>query len=943
MIYRDYGTPRLFLTTNYTNGYRGLRGQFYVRQCGGYFYNPEGEFTSPNYPDNYPSDMYCIWYFKFDWGTRLSVSFAEFNLDPDCSKDYIQLSQGWLRDAPVSRKFCGSQSPPELHSTESEIRVIFKATATQISQAFRKFKMQVRNSGHMCGGLLMHRMGTIESKDYGSRYENNVECVWTIEMPVGFHINFTFVDRFDLEVSTDCTRDYVVFQELLTSESDQWTEFGRYCGHTAPDPFKSRTNKVQVIFHSNEDTNGDGFRLKYQIACGDVFTAPTGVITSPNYPNNYNNHIRCEYLIVRDPKDYITIQFDDFNVEPHTTCIWDAVDIYLGNSTAASHQGTYCGAEKPPVTVSAGALLLIFRSDPSVSDKGFKASYSVSACGGNLTDESGQISSPLHPTAYMRDMDCVWLISVRPNRVIEAKFISIDLQECYKCYCDSVEIRDGINGSAPLIGRYCSEDTHTGSVIKSSDNTLWVRFKTDRYSEKTGFRLGYRTTLGEVQGCGGVFNGTTQGTIQSPDIDGDGKYDLDLNCWYHIIVADDKMVKVTFERMDIEESPANSSRCSYDYLEVRDGLTHQSSLIDRFCGSTLPNPIIGSTNKLVLQFLSDSYGQRTGFKARYEAIDRICGGFLNVTNVSQTIESPNYPNGYPSSLRCRWYLDIDHSISSSYLDNIRLKFLDLDVSCYNNDYIEFSARSNARTRIAPYHMCGTKAPPTISSYNGLFMTFVSNTSPAPNHKGFKLSYTFGSCNQSLTEDSGLIVNQRYPSYQYFSYLCRINITVKVGHTIALYFNDFRIYKPEDRIGCQARNMTIKDGLEADSALLAVLCGSALPNPIFSTGNKVSIEVKSNSYSSKYFISYSSTDAGRGCGGNLTAFNGTFTSPLYPRAYNQSGECKWLVHSFGLHSLTLRFSFFSLSSTIGCQTNYVDVYEGVTDIPMNRVQRLCGDV
>ncbi|CAG2113910.1 unnamed protein product, partial [Medioppia subpectinata] len=33
---------------------------------------------------------------------------------------------------------------------------------------------------------------------------------------------------------------------------------------------------------------------------------------------------------------------------------------------------------------------------------------------------------------------------------------------------------------------------------------------------------------------------------------------------------------------------------------------------------------------------------------------------------------------------------------------------------------------------------------------------------------------------------------------------------------------------------------------------------------------------------------------------------------------------------------------SLSSTIGCQTNYIEVYEGKEDLPTNRIIRICGD-
>ncbi|CAG2107294.1 unnamed protein product, partial [Medioppia subpectinata] len=944
----NLGYPKLFLTTNYTNGYRGISGKYFIQECGGFFRNPDGEYVSPNYPDSYPIDSYCVWEFVVDWGQQLIITFTDFNLGTDCELDYVQIQQGFWSDSPTTDKYCGSTAAQEIHSSVGKIKVMFKGTATNRPSTGYRFKMYVRKEEHGCGGLLMNPMGNIHSLKYPTRYDHNVECVWNLQMHVSYHINFTFVDRFDIEKTDNCDKDYILFEEQLDAEDDtNWSQIGKYCGTDRPQPFKSRTNKVRVTFHTNDNINGDGFKLMYQIACGEVFTASTGVFTSPNYPNDYNNMIRCEYLILRTPKDYIRLEFDDdFDVETGHMCRWDAVDIYLGNNTGATHMGTYCGVEKPPIITSNAALLVTFRSDSSYVRKGFKASFSVTSCGGNYTDDTGFIYNP--PVRRYNYMNCVWYITVAENRVIELVFNRINMLNNYNCYYNGLEIRDGVNSTAPLIGRYCQTIRDTGAIVKSSGNQLRITYRTDGYYyhdniEDLGFRLAYRTTLGEDQGCGGVFHNISMGSIESPDIDNDGKYELDVNCWYHFILPEDKVVKITFSKLDIEESPTNGTKCAFDFVEVRDGLSHTSALVDRFCGTTIPSPIIGSTNKMAVQFFSDGKEAKTGFKAQFEAIDKLCGGFINVTNVTQTLSSLNYPTGYPTGLRCKWHFTFERNYYSYWSTTIRIKFTDLDINCNNNDYIEFSADTYTSHRIEPYRMCGTRAPPAIVAKRGLWMTFVTNTVPAVNHKGFSLNYTFAACNQTYNEDSGLIINTRYPDYSYvYSYtrLCQMNITAKVGHTIALYFNDFRIYRSTNRIGCYYGNMTIKDGLADTSPELKVLCGDTLPDPIFSSGNQLSIKLLG--YSAKFFITYTTTAAGRGCGGNLTSFNGTFTSPLYPSAYNVSGVCKWFVHSFGLHSLTLRFTSLSLSSTIGCQTNYIEVYEGKEDLPTNRIIRICGD-
>lgn len=76
---------------------KGLRGEYFIQNCGGYFTDIEGEFTSPNYPSSYPTDTFCNWYFSLNApreepgfiGYRLT--FSEFDIDDNCDAEYFMV------------------------------------------------------------------------------------------------------------------------------------------------------------------------------------------------------------------------------------------------------------------------------------------------------------------------------------------------------------------------------------------------------------------------------------------------------------------------------------------------------------------------------------------------------------------------------------------------------------------------------------------------------------------------------------------------------------------------------------------------------------------------------------------------------------------------------------------------------------------------------------
>ncbi|GAA6082922.1 CUB and sushi domain-containing protein 1 [Tachysurus ichikawai] len=49
--------------------------------------------------------------------------------------------------------------------------------------------------------------------------------------------------------------------------------------------------------------------------CGGTLRGQSGVITSPNYPQEYNNNADCTWTVLAEPGDTIALVFTDFQLE----------------------------------------------------------------------------------------------------------------------------------------------------------------------------------------------------------------------------------------------------------------------------------------------------------------------------------------------------------------------------------------------------------------------------------------------------------------------------------------------------------------------------------------------------------------------------------------------------------------------------------------------------
>ena len=113
------------------------------------------------------------------------------------------------------------------------------------------------------------------------------------------------------------------------------------------------------------------------IPCDETFMVAPGVVSSPNYPENYPDDVFCRKHIMSPEGISIRLTIQDFQVEESMDCVWDSLSIY--DSTGIDQLiGTYCGSELSTGAVfeSTGQdMLLVFKADGSYNDKGFQAVF----------------------------------------------------------------------------------------------------------------------------------------------------------------------------------------------------------------------------------------------------------------------------------------------------------------------------------------------------------------------------------------------------------------------------------------------------------------------------------------------------------------------------------------------------------------------------------------
>ncbi|KAM7538912.1 hypothetical protein Aperf_G00000048657 [Anoplocephala perfoliata] len=452
------------------------------------------------------------------------------------------------------------------------------------------------------------------------------------------------------------------------------------------------------------------------------------------------------------------------------------------------------------------------------------------------------------------------------------------------CTNDYVEVRDGYYSGSPLIGRYCGNTLPP--MIISTKSRLWIEYRRSSNSRSNGFVAEYEAV------CGGEIV-QEEGFITSPSYP--EFYKPNKECIWKIVVPTGFSVALTFLSFDIEKH----DNCVYDYLEIRDGISENSPVLKKLCGTPLPTPIKSTNNMMYIKFVSDSSVEKQGFTAKFQKefdecktnkhgcshicvntlgsyrcqceigyelhpdgkhCEDACGGVINAAN--GTIQTPGFPAEYPPNKNCIWKI-IAAPKSTIFLNFTHFDLEGKNKAC-NYDFVNiYSGPQHNQQKIGTF--CGNSLPAPITSHtNELNLEFYTDGSVQ--RTGFKAVF-FTDLDECADQNGGC------------QHICR--------NTIGSYYCECQPgYKVYGRFNCK------EIGISA------------------------------------------------GCQQDISSPEGEIRTPNWPSEYPARQSCQWKITATPGHRIKVVFDAFEVESHQQCMYDRVIAYDGLTtDSP--QLGRYCG--
>lgn len=203
--------------------------------------------------------------------------------------------------------------------------------------------------------------------------------------------------------------------------------------------------------------------------------------------DSYGSNLDCSWLITpTDSVKLITLSFKRFEVDPS-----DTLFIYDGPDASYPQLKALTGDSVTGEIKSTGSTMFVrFVTSSNNEANGWLAEYSASSpafCSGIniLYEPVGTISDGSGDRNYMNNANCQFKIQPPDARDLTLTFSEFDLEPK-----DVVSIF--LNGTSTLLAEYTGSDIPAPVSVPTGG--LFVRFRTDAYYTKGGFKASYSTS-----------------------------------------------------------------------------------------------------------------------------------------------------------------------------------------------------------------------------------------------------------------------------------------------------------------------------------------------------------------------------------------------------------------------------------------------------------------
>ncbi|XP_066549033.1 CUB and zona pellucida-like domain-containing protein 1 isoform X2 [Amia ocellicauda] len=108
-----------------------------VKSCGGSLDVPSGWFSTPNYPEVYPSNSYCVWHITVPAFERIELEFDQIQLEYSngCVYDSVSVYNGPSTTSPLLGVICWNENYSFM-STSNSMTVVFRSDGSVTNQGF---------------------------------------------------------------------------------------------------------------------------------------------------------------------------------------------------------------------------------------------------------------------------------------------------------------------------------------------------------------------------------------------------------------------------------------------------------------------------------------------------------------------------------------------------------------------------------------------------------------------------------------------------------------------------------------------------------------------------------------------------------------------------------------------------------------------------------------
>lgn len=213
--------------------------------------------TSPNYPNNYPGGIECLYTIKAEPGKVISIEIQELEINNQ--QDYLLIRDGDTADNRPIARLTGSTKDNEkvIISTGNKLYLYFN---TKFGNTGKGFSLKYSEG---CKVTITANNGSISSPSFGlENYPTNQDCIYNVKNALGTPLSLKF-DKFNIHKS-----DYVEIYDGSSTNGLKLHSGNGFTGSNVPKlTLTASSGQMLIKFTSDALNNGPGWSAVFSADC----------------------------------------------------------------------------------------------------------------------------------------------------------------------------------------------------------------------------------------------------------------------------------------------------------------------------------------------------------------------------------------------------------------------------------------------------------------------------------------------------------------------------------------------------------------------------------------------------------------------------------------------------------------------------------------------------